>query len=647
MTARVTQDEVTQAGIRFWSSLSGSLALSLIAHLVAPGFGSQPMLRMVLVMLFFGGLVTAGWSLSEPLAGLNTARMRWRYGEAPPGIRQNVERYLIRVNRVARTLSGCLTLGAALIGLGVLAHWQPFSVLRPFAAMLIWAGFAGLAVTPLALALSGGRLREARALRLQIDEEMQITGSRIREAAPEPAVDEAPVGVLGPMRFRAGGYDWHVCDLYKNAAIFGQSGSGKTICVLNALLDGMLMASAAAGTPAAALILDPKGDFHDKIGALTTRLGRQRDLLVIDPATPATSMRWNPLDSGDDAQEIAGRFAAVMEILNPGGKDDAFWIDNARQLVENLIALLRFARPDMPPSLVEIYQAAMSDPVVEDWGRRISDGAYDRSPEIGRVFDYFFKVWFPMPADMRGTVRTFVSNMLGSFLKPPYDTLFAGKSTKQLGEIIDEGRILYVNMPIAEKEVMARVVSTFVKLEFYREVLRRRNKSRPSLFLCDEFQSFFTVGQGRGDADAFERTRESNHANIVAFQNLHALFKQTDRREPVLNMLGNCATKIFLRNTENETNQYASELFGDHLETLSGGSVNIGGGMGRGSGGSSISGSAQYTARIRKDAFSALEVPSREDGMPFAGSIVHFAARSRVESLRLRWKIHPIGKGRP
>ena len=53
--------------------------------------------------------------------------------------------------------------------------------------------------------------------------------------------------------------------------------------------------------------------------------------------------------------------------------------------------------------------------------------------------------------------------MLGSFLKPPYDTLFSGRSSVTLGEVLDQGRILYVNMPIAETEVMARVVCHFHK----------------------------------------------------------------------------------------------------------------------------------------------------------------------------------------
>ena len=284
----------------------------------------------------------------------------------------------------------------------------------------------------------------------------------------------------------------------------------------------------------------------------------------------------------------------------------------------------------------------MSDSKLDPWGQMVSDDAYDKNVDMQRTFDYFFDVWKPMPDDTKGTIRSFVSNMLGSFLTQPYDTLFTGSSTSTISQMVENGKILYVYMPIADKETMSRVVSTFVKLEFYREVLKRPNKERPSFFLCDEFQSFFTVGQGRGDADAFERTRQSNHANVVAFQNLNALFKQTERKEPVLNLLGNCAVKLFLRNTDKETNEYASELFGEHIETLSSSTVSISGGAKGTKGAGSVSGSAQYSARVKKEEFASLGVPSKEENNLFAEAIAHLAARSTVETRRMKWKVHPI-----
>ncbi len=650
--ARVTADTRLETRIAFWSGLVGSLALAALVHVLAPGLSQDgSLLRMVLVIVFFGCLASASWSLTQPYADCLAAEMRWRYGEAGRSIQQTVERYIIRKAAFMRQIGHVVSLGIGALGLAVLTEWELFAPLAPLRVPLYWLGFAALAATPLVALLAAARLREAVVLKRQIDEEMQISGAALRTAdtsrQERDASSRDAVEVTGPMGFRAGGYDWQVSDFYKNAAIFGQSGTGKTICVLNALLDGLLGATGAAGQPAAGLILDPKGDFHDKIGHLARQHGRKQDLLVIDPTAPERSMRWNPLDSDDPPQEIAGRFAAVMEILSPSGDKDAFWLNTTERLVQNLIALLRYARPGEPPSLIEIYEAAMSDEKIRDWGNAITEETYASSVEVGRTFDFFATVWFDMPPETRGTVRSFVSNMLGSFLSPPYDTLFAGRSTLRIGAAIDAGRILYVNMPIADREVMSRVVSTFIKLEFYKEVLKRPDKTRPSFFLCDEFQSFFTVGQGRGDADAFERTRQSNHANIVAFQNLNALFKQTDRKEPVHNLLGNCATKIFLRNTETETNTYASELFGERLETMTSASISIAQGARPRGAGSSISNASQYAARIKKDEFSRLAVPSREAGSPHAEAIAHLAARSEIEIRKMRWRVHPItGAGR-
>lgn len=647
MPRQISSKEVTEKGVAFWSGLVGSLLLCLCIHVIAQSFRNDDFLRLILVILFFGCLASATWSLTKPFAEFNAAKVRWQHADAGPAVQRMVDLYISRVNRYVGLLGNILSIGVGALGLAVLMDWDLFSPLAALQAPFYLIGFGAILAAPLAALTGVGRLREALVYRRQIQEEMQNQGTRLRDSstvAEERAQEtREAVEITGAMTFRAGGYEWNVSDFYKNVAVFGQSGTGKTVCVLNAVLDGLLGATSAAGKPASGLILDPKGDFATKIEILAAKHGRKRDLRIIDPDKPESSMRWNPLDTSDDAQEVAGRFAAVMEILSPSGSDDAFWIDGAKRLVQNLVTLLRAARPDVPPSLIEIYEAAMSDEKINTWGRMVSDDVYDTNIEVSRAFDYFKEVWFQMRGDTRSDMRSFVSNMLGTFLTPPYDTMFAGKSTARIGDLIDNGGLLYVNMPIAEKEVMARVVSTFVKLEFYREVLKRRDKSRPSFFLCDEFQSFFTTGQGRGDADAFERTRQSNHANIVAFQNLNALFKQTERKEPVLNMLGNCATKIFLRNTERETNEFASDLFGEQIESLSGSSVNVTQGTrNRGGGSGAISANAQYAARVKKDDFVNLGVPSHEDKSAFAESITHLAARANVEMKKMRWKVHPI-----
>ena len=644
-----TGEDVSKSNITFHASLWGSIGLCAAIHLIAPLFLDQHAIRLGLVILFFGCLASASWSLTEPY-GLRLATFyRWKYADAGAGIRANVDRYVLRMSRYVRGIGWFATAAVGTVALAVLSEWPEFSALL---AVQSWLDRLAVVLTlsiPLYALVMSKVLREALTLKRQLEEEVALSGTKVRSAETEAEWREqersSPMQVKGALKFNAGGYEWQWGDFYKNAAIFGMSGSGKTLCVLNALLDGLLASSSEAGLPAAGLILDPKGDFRDKIAHLCRVYGREQDLMVIDPYELNRSIRWNPLDSDDDPMELAGRFGAVMEVINPAGSEDRFWIDSSQRLVQNLIALMRAARPELPPSLSEIHDAAMSDAVIDRWGKGLTEEMAQESKEVQRTIDYFIDVWDPMPDNTKGSIRAYLGNMLGAFLQEPYDELFARHSTETIGDMIDSGRILYVHMPIADRKIMAQVVSTFVKLEFYREVLKPKNrkKARPSFFLCDEFQSFFTVGQGNGDADAFERTRESNHANIVAFQNVNALLKQTPRPEPVYNLLGNCAIKLFLRNTDKDTNEFASTLFGEHVETLTSSSIGIGQGA-RGQGASSsISGSAQYAAKVKKDEFTHLSVPSKEDGVSYAEVLAHLGARARIETGRQRWRVHPLG----
>ena len=640
---RVTYDQFSKKRSAFLGSLLGGLGLAAAAHFAAPLFLGDEMIRLCLVLVFFAGLATATWSFATPFNEYFSARMRWRYADAGGGLRHSVELYVIRVSRLAALPAWMGTTIAGLTLLWVLSLWPLGAVLSPLRGLLGWAAALCILSLPVVLVWNISRWREGVALARAINEQALSSGftpASGKEAAAEVAMSgQGAIAVTSPLQFRAGGYEWHWSDFYKNAAIFGQSGSGKTVCVLNPLLEGLLASARLANTVPSGLILDPKGDFREKVGVLMRRHDMAGSLAVLDPTNPARSIRWNPLDSPDSAIEIAGRFAGVMETLSESGDKDRYFIDTGTTFLTHMITILRSLDLGRPPSLGEIYDCATSDDQLEAVYYQVPDTA---GPDAERAVKYMMREWSTLAPETKSVVRSFMSNMMGPFLTAPYEELFSGKSTITLGDALDQGKIVYVHLPLASAEVMARVVATFIKLEFYREVLKRPNKARPSFFLCDEFQAFFTAKAGRGDADAFERTRQSNHANIIAFQNLNALYKQTSRKEPVDNLLGNCATQIFLRNTDRATNEYASKLFGEQVETLLGVSANIGGSRKSGGASTSVSGSTQYGARVREDVFAQLAVPSRPDAIAFAETMTHFGARATINHRRQRWNVHAI-----
>ena len=118
---------------------------------------------------------------------------------------------------------------------------------------------------------------------------------------------------------------------------------------------------------------------------------------------------------------------------------------------------------------------------------------------------------------------------------------------------------------------------------------------------------------------------------------------RADEEHSVDNLLGNCATKIFLRNTDPETNKWGSELFGEQIETL----VSTGRVAGtldpRHTGASTaVSSSASYAPVVKPEEFIRLAQPSAKDGIDYAEAIVHLAARAVVTRLALRWRVHPL-----
>ena len=259
--------------------------------------------------------------------------------------------------------------------------------------------------------------------------------------------------------------------------------------------------------------------------------------------------------------------------------------------------------------------------------------------------EYMANTWLAMPEKTRGSVQTQISNMVDPFVVEPYRTMFSGRSTLRLADVVENGHIFYVYMPREKRSEMSRVINTLVKLEFYREVLRRPDKTRPSLFFCDEFQSFFTSDEGLGDGPFFERSRQSFHANVVATQNLNALLRETSKEETVHSFLGNCAVKMFLRNTEGGTLDYATKhVFGEYLGFI----VTAGTSVGEGRGhhglreGSSISVSAQTLPVVDANRMRTLAIPDKESGAVFAEALVHLASRADIAIKRLRFKVHPL-----
>jgi hypothetical protein len=138
-------------------------------------------------------------------------------------------------------------------------------------------------------------------------------------------------------------------------------------------------------------------------------------------------------------------------------------------------------------------------------------------------------------------------------------------------QLLEQGRVCALNFPVAMNPGLARTIGTLMKQDFQRAVLNRiplmeiepAHRWREILFLCDEYQSFATVGESdpTGDEKFFALSRQAKCIPIVATQSISSL-RSTLPGESWRTLLQTFRTKIFLALSDDFSARTASELCG-------------------------------------------------------------------------------------
>jgi hypothetical protein len=137
--------------------------------------------------------------------------------------------------------------------------------------------------------------------------------------------------------------------------------------------------------------------------------------------------------------------------------------------------------------------------------------------------------------------------------------------------LIESGTVVGLNFPVALNPVLAKTIGTMMKIDYQRAVLLRiprmerepERHFRPTVFICDEYQNFATVGGDNptGDERFLSMSRQPRCIPIVATQSISSL-KEAVPNHGVNTLLQSFRTKIFLATSDPDTARYASELCG-------------------------------------------------------------------------------------
>ncbi len=141
-----------------------------------------------------------------------------------------------------------------------------------------------------------------------------------------------------------------------------------------------------------------------------------------------------------------------------------------------------------------------------------------------------------------------------------------------LDTLLDAGKVLALNFPVAMNPGLARIIGVMLKLDFQRAVLQRIPKMstdvtrtwRDLLFVCDEYHAFATVGETdpTGDERTFALSRQARLIPIVATQSISSLRSVLPGDESWRTLLQCFRNKVFLATSDEFTARNAAELCG-------------------------------------------------------------------------------------
>ncbi len=136
-------------------------------------------------------------------------------------------------------------------------------------------------------------------------------------------------------------------------------------------------------------------------------------------------------------------------------------------------------------------------------------------------------------------------------------------------ELIEQGKVLALNMPAGINPALARAVGVMLKNAWLQALLMRPAKMkakpgsyfRPAVFICDEYQAFASVGEDdpSGDEKSFALTRQCRCIPIVATQSISSLRAVLGSSEAWRSLLQTLRTRIFLSLSDDASAKIASE----------------------------------------------------------------------------------------
>ena len=356
---------------------------------------------------------------------------------------------------------------------------------------------------------------------------------------------------------------------FQNILITGTIGTGKTSSAMYPLTKQLIEYKAnKSNEKLGMLILDVKGNYLNDIKQFISSCNRDDDLITIDLDS---NLKYNPLDKPHLSPIVlANRLKTILTLFN-SQTSESYWLDKAEQILSESIKFCRLYNNGYV-TFTEIHRLINSNSYYADKLSIIKENfrnnlySEQEAFEILTSIEFFEKEFFMLDNRTQSILKSEITRITNVFISDfKVSKTFCPKKSEinfhGFEETLEKGKIIVLNMNIAEYKNLSKIIAAYLKLDFQTEVLSRlsnKKNIRKSAFISDEYQEYITAT----DSDFYAQSREAKCINIVATQSYTSLLNTLKDDSSVKVIIQNLINKLWFRTDDFFTIDLAQKQIG-------------------------------------------------------------------------------------
>lgn len=362
--------------------------------------------------------------------------------------------------------------------------------------------------------------------------------------------------------------------LFQNFLITGTIGTGKTSSAMYPFTEQILKYNSINNNNKfGILVLDVKGNYFKHIKQIAYKYHLSKDIIEIGLNSPTV---YNPLHKPNLSPIVLANRLKTILLLFSENNSESYWLDKAEQILAECIKLCRLYN-DGYVTFMEIHKLVTEPDYYKSKVAILRNMFYNSKFSYQEIYDlnssitFFEKEFYSLDNRTLAILKSEITRITNIFVSdyrvskafcPPKEKL----NFKGFNFALSKGKIVVLNMNIAEYKNLSKLISAYLKLDFQSEVMYNlsHNRVKPSVFICDEYAEYVT----KTDADFFSLSRESKCINIVCTQSYSSLKNTLKDETTVKVIIQNLINKIWFRTDDTFTIEEAQKQLGKEFKTL-------------------------------------------------------------------------------